>query len=271
MKDTNAIATEVPEIIQQIEANMVFRIRPGVAADSILYIHGLGESGLCFEKLIQSPRLAQWTHFVPDLTGYGKSPGRTPVSLAAHAENLARWVKFRQVSPVILFGHSMGGVIGQIFCENYPELVRAFVNVEGNISLGDCSFSSQVARYPEGDFLADGFQSLLDSIYLGGVTDLTLRGYYASMRLCDPRTFYLNSVELVGASTAETLARRLGKLKIPVIYLLGHPRGTGNHSQALLEAAGVTYQKIDDAGHWPFLDQPALFLEALHPFLNSLG
>lgn len=257
-------------MLQQIEMNFFFRIQPGATTDAIVYLHGLGESGLCFEKLIQSPRLARWTHFVPDLAGYGKSPGDQPTSLAAHAENLAQWIKSRELPPVILLGHSMGGVIGQFLCEKYPEIVRAFINVEGNISLGDCSFSSQVARYPEGEFLADGFDSLLNSIYLGGATDPVLRGYFASMRFCNPRILYLNSVELVQNSTGETLAQRMGKLEIPCIYLLGNPRGTGAHSQALLEAAGVTYQKIDDAGHWPFLDQPAAFTSALRDFLDSI-
>jgi alpha-beta hydrolase superfamily lysophospholipase len=43
-------------------------------AGSILYIHGLGESGLCFEQLISDKRLREWTHIVHDLPGYGKSP-----------------------------------------------------------------------------------------------------------------------------------------------------------------------------------------------------
>lgn len=257
-------------MIQQIEMNTFFRIQPGATTEPIVYLHGLGESGLCFEKLIRSPHLAYWMHFVPDLVGYGKTPGNQPVSLATHAENLAQWIKSRELPPVILFGHSMGGVIGQLFCENFPELVRAFVNVEGNISLGDCSFSSQVARYPEGEFLARGFESLLNSIFLSGDTDSVLRNYFASMRFCDPRTLYLNSIELVEISTGETLARRMGKLNIPSIYLLGNPRGTGAHSQSLLTAAGVRYQKIDDAGHWPFLDQPAAFISALRDFLDSI-
>lgn len=259
------------DLVHKIEAELFFRLKPGSVTNQILYIHGLGESGLCFEKLIQHPKLADWTHSASDLIGYGKTPWQQPTSLPEHAEKLAQWVKSRQLAPVILLGHSMGGVIGQIFCEHHPELVRAFVNVEGNISLGDCSFSSQVARYAESDFLSSGFEAILDSIYLGGVEDLALRGYYTSMRICDPRTFYLNSVELVEVSDSETLARRLARLKIPATYILGHPRGTGSHSRELLEKAGITYHIIKNAGHWPFLDQPELFVEKLTDFLKTLS
>jgi len=45
-------------------------------AGALLYIHGLGESGLCFEPLLASPRLATWRQLTIDLPGYGKSPWR---------------------------------------------------------------------------------------------------------------------------------------------------------------------------------------------------
>jgi pimeloyl-ACP methyl ester carboxylesterase len=40
---------------------------------TVLYVHGLGESGLCFEGLLGDPRLRRWRHLAPDLPGYGKS------------------------------------------------------------------------------------------------------------------------------------------------------------------------------------------------------
>ena len=48
--------------------------RPQGVCGTIVYIHGLGESGLCFERLIAEPRLDRWHQLAPDLPGYGKSP-----------------------------------------------------------------------------------------------------------------------------------------------------------------------------------------------------
>ena len=42
-------------------------------APSVLWIHGLGESGLCFEQLCRHPALESWPCLVPDLPGYGRS------------------------------------------------------------------------------------------------------------------------------------------------------------------------------------------------------
>jgi pimeloyl-ACP methyl ester carboxylesterase len=90
------------------------------------------------------------------------------------------------------------------------------------------------------------------------------------MRLCEPRLLHLNSAELVTVSTEETLASRQARLAIPHTYLLGSPGGTGEHSQSLLTAAGVSWSAIEDAGHWPFLDQPDAFVARFLRFLEAI-
>ncbi|MEM9293795.1 MAG: alpha/beta hydrolase [Acidobacteriota bacterium] len=237
---------------------------------TLLWIHGLGESGLGFEELMASPRLAGYSHRAPDLAGYGRSAWASgAVGLREHVEIVLRDAE-NLPSPVILVGHSMGGVIGQWAVAAAPQRFAAFVNVEGNISLEDCGFSRRIAEYEREAFLGAGFHRLLASIYRAGVKDLPLAGYYASMRLCDPRTLYLNSEELVSCSGAQTLAMELAALEVPTIYLYGNPRGTGAHSRSLLDVAGVPWKGIDAAGHWPFLDQPEAFLDELVAFLDTL-
>jgi pimeloyl-ACP methyl ester carboxylesterase len=238
---------------------------------TILYIHGLGESGLCFESLILDERLNAWSHIVLDLEGYGKSLwAERPKQLEHHADSLASWLQRQKIDKVIVLGHSMGGVIGLILSEKYPELVQGFINVEGNISLEDCTFSSKAASYSIEDFLADGFHTIRESIYCDGLTNSALRGYYASLRLCQPLTYYTNSKELVELSQTTEIASRLGALNIPQLYILGNPRGTGEFSRSLLNAAGVEWRAIEDAGHWPFLDQPTIFTDEMLDFLNPL-
>lgn len=238
---------------------------------TLLYVHGLGESGLSFEALAASAKLAGWNHEIPDLPGYGKSPWTPePLGLSDHVQRLADWLDRRQGEPVVVLGHSMGGVIGLLLCELRPQHVRAFVNVEGNVSLADCTFSSQAAAYSTQEFVARGFHNLLEHVYRDGLDDPALRTYYPSLRLCDPRQYHRNSRELVEISRTETLAPRQARLELPHIYLLGDPRGTGATSRRLLDAAGVSWRAIAEAGHWPFLDQPAAFVHQLQSFLDGL-
>lgn len=238
---------------------------------TILYIHGLGESGLCFESLIKDSRLCAWEHVVLDIEGYGKSLWpEQPKNIEQHADSLAGWLQLRKTDQVIVLGHSMGGVIGLILSEKYPKLVQGLINVEGNISIEDCSFSSRAADYSLEDFQTYGFDTIRDDIYYNGLKDPALRGYYASVSLCAPLTYYINSKELVDLSRTARLASRLGALEFPKLYLLGNPRGTAELSRSMLDAAGVEWRAIEDAGHWPFIDQPTTFVDEMLSFLNQL-
>lgn len=260
-------------ITHRLEVGMfVRRLAAAEPLGTLLYVHGLGESALCFERLMADPRLASWHHLAPDLTGYGKSLWSSePLALAEHAARLVELLDGAAAGPVVVVGHSMGGVVGTLLAEHAPHHVRAFVNVEGNISLPDCVYSGQAAKHSLAAWLDHGYGELLDGLYRDQREAAVLRPYCASIQMCDPRAFHRNSRELVELSTAETLPVRMAALECPRIYVFGAPRGTGDHSRSLLSEAGVEMVGIPHAGHWPFLDQQAGFVDELHLFLERLG
>jgi pimeloyl-ACP methyl ester carboxylesterase len=241
-----------------------------ISRKNILYIHGLGESGLGFNELIKNKRLNPWSHFIVDLAGYGKSPWeKQALTLEGHADHLANWLQHRKMKNLVVLGHSMGGVIGLILCEKYPHLVDAFINVEGNISIEDCGFSKKIAAYSLDDLIDHGLENIKINVYHDGIKDKALRLYYPSLSFCDPDVLHLNATALVEISQTDRLAMRQGDLKIPHIYILGKSGGTGKYSQQLLTAAGVEWRPIEDASHWPFIDQPERFIPEMLRFLNK--
>ncbi len=245
-------------------------LEPSAAAGTILYIHGLGESGLCFEQLMADERLAHWRHLAVDLEGYGKSAwAAEPLSLDQHAETLGRLIE--QPDLLVVLGHSMGGVIGTRLCQRLGAGVSGFINVEGNISLPDCGYSGRAVKFSLDEWLAGGFGRVLDAIYAHeGESTEVRRAYGASILMCDPRTYHRNSQQLVEVSSAETGARSLADLEAKVIYIHGSPRGTCERSLELLDQAGIDKIRIDGAGHWPFLDQHDVFVETMTGFLDGL-
>ncbi len=243
---------------------------PKEALGSMIWIHGLGESGRCFQHLPQAPRLASWRHWIPDLRGYGKSPWpHRPLNLSDHAEQLIQWLAHRALQPpVLLIGHSMGGVIGELILRQEPGLAAGFVNIEGNISAADCTTSRDVTELSDAALASDGLAGILEQLYQAGIQDLAKRGYFASLSMCDLATLRLNSQELVELSTAESLAAPLADLDLPVLYLLGDPGGAGQRTRQLLDLAGVQWRAIGGAGHWPFIDQPQIFVDLLADFAD---
>jgi pimeloyl-ACP methyl ester carboxylesterase len=237
---------------------MHLRERPG--APTVLWLHGLGESGRCFEAIVGHPALARLGALIPDLPGYGASaPAVPPRPLAVVADDLAGWLAARGAPPVVVVGHSMGGVIGVLLAERHPARVSRLVDVDGNVSPGDCTYSSRADA---------GLAALCTFVDELGATDAAHRGYAASLRLADPATFLLHSRELVALSAPGTMAERMARLPVPVTYVAGAPGGACPRSRELLAAAGVPTIAIEPAGHWPFVDRPEAFAAALAGVLS---
>ena len=240
-------------------------------AGTIVYIHGLGESGLCFERLAADDRLHRWTHIAADLPGYGKSPWpEKALNLEELSDVLAQWLNEQGIQGCCIIGHSMGGVIGMILCEKHQEYAKSFINVEGNVSYEDCTISRTITAVGLDEFVSHEREHLLSKIYQGGFRDKTLRTYYASLLMCDPTTLYFNSRELVDISRSEEIPRRLSELKVPNVYILGNPRGTGTHSRSLLSSAGVKWIAVENSGHWPFIEQPGRFIDTILDCLENM-
>jgi len=284
--ETVAMDLERPWIRHSFEHDMFVRERPSEdpaqqPGPTVVLIHGLGESALCFEHLMTSPGLFPWSLLAPDLPGYGRSPWRDrPLSLPDHADHLAEWLRARRSAlpsgasealdtPAFIVGHSMGGVIGTLLSERHPDLVNGFVNVDGNLSIEDCVFSGRASDYELHAFIDSGFYRLKEAVYRQGRKHAAQRGYYASLRLCDAYTFHLNSQELVALSATEELAMGMKRLGALAHYIAGVPGGACARSLELLDRAGVQWTAIHDSGHWPFIDQPGRFVDLLVRILDS--
>jgi pimeloyl-ACP methyl ester carboxylesterase len=250
-----------------IEHGMVVRragegARPG---PRVVWIHGLGESSVSFEPVIA--KLPGYEHVLVDLPGYGRSqwPERAP-SLAELADQLARWLADEQ--PATIVGHSMGGVLCTLVAERCA--VRAVVNIEGNLTRGDCTFSALASAYELSDFCAHGFSEIRARVYAEGLTKLPLRTYHAAMCLASPHVFHRHALELVQLSSGGTLGPRLAALRVPRLYVAGVPDGICAESRALLDRLGVRWVGLEPAGHWVYLDQLDRFAAEAARFFAEL-
>jgi pimeloyl-ACP methyl ester carboxylesterase len=233
--------------------------RLGEGERHIVFLHGLGEASGVFEPLLREPDLqdATMTHTLPDLPGYGRSPWpEPPLGLHDLAGQLADWLAGFPAPPVLV-GHSMGGVLSVLIAEASPAVVRAVVNIEGNVSFDDCTFSGPIAAWDESDYVAHGHETVarqLNSIAADGSPESF---YAAAFRLADPASTHRQATDLVGLSTPETMAQRMARLQVPCAYIAGVPHGIAPRSLELLDAARVHTVRVEPAGHWTYWDQPA--------------
>jgi pimeloyl-ACP methyl ester carboxylesterase len=245
----------------------VRRVRADVAgrAPRVVWIHGLGESSVSFEPVVA--KLPGYQHVLVDLPGYGRSPWpEATKSLPEIADQLASWLD--EGSPATIIGHSMGGVLCTFVAERTA--VRAVVNIEGNLTRGDCTFSALAAAYSLDDFVSHGFAELRAKAYADGVERRELRTYYAAMCFASPHMFHRHSLELLELSNAATLTPRLAALHVPKLYIGGVPGGVCVESRAALDDHKVPWRSIEPAGHWVYLDQLDRFTAEVARFLAEV-
>lgn len=235
----------------------------------ILWIHGLGESSLCFERFVTQPDFDEYQHWLIDLPGYGRSQWAEPLKLAKLAQALDPVL--RRLNKPVVVGHSMGGVLAIMLAEMCrSDLLRAVVNIEGNVSPEDCQYSGQVVSWSLREFMKTGHGLLLEGLYQQGQDDAAHRGYFVSMRLAQPEMVYRHSQDLVEISETEGLVGRMESLKTPLLYLAGTPNGVSAHSLKLLDQSGLKVRRIDGSGHWPFIDQPEKCARVLSRWFGEL-
>src|SRR3954452_24699883 len=98
------------------------------AARLMVCLHGLGGSALNFGLV--APLLAEGRRvLVPDLLGHGRSFATAPDKTAVDSQlrMLSRLVTRETERPVVLVGHSMGGILAMMHALRLPETVEGLV------------------------------------------------------------------------------------------------------------------------------------------------
>src|SRR5207245_2400094 len=146
--------------------------------------------------------------------------------------------------------------------------VAGIVDIDGNISRGDCTFSAQAFAYSLADFRAHGFAQMRAQVYADGALRPELRTYHAAMCFASPDASHRHAADLIELSTSNTLGPRLAALHCPALFVAGVPDGVCTETRRQLTELKIRWVGIEPAGHWVYLDQLDRFVEEVTCFLR---
>lgn len=103
----------------------------------IVFIHGWGcDSNDWVFQLAQFE--GTFRVIAADLPGHGFSQaGHHVLSVAGYAQAIATFIQSLELRSVVVVGHSMGGLIATTLAVEYPDLVRAGINVDPSYGTSD--------------------------------------------------------------------------------------------------------------------------------------
>ena len=239
-----------------------------------LMIHGWSSSWYAMSPLIGL--LSQrFRAIAVDLPGYGASPPLPDrVTIPAYADVLANFIERVTDGPVVLVGHSMGGMISLTMALRYPVLIERMVLIDPTIS-GRLSLAINVAISPITFLERFGLGSLLTRTVertVVGITDRLMRPVSFAERTGITEQDYKRlradarrpgqgrvRAECFLAMLENDLRGRLGRIETPALVLWGAEDNT-----VPLRDAGVVADEWPDAdlrilpkaGHWPHFETP---------------
>ncbi len=107
--------------------NIHYHRSSGDNKPSILLLHGITDSGLCWSRVAHELE-DDYDMVMADARGHGHSGGSAMgFSIALLADDVAAVIRALKLEKPYLFGHSMGAITAATVAATYPDLVRAIV------------------------------------------------------------------------------------------------------------------------------------------------
>ncbi|HEX4364255.1 MAG TPA: alpha/beta hydrolase [Solirubrobacteraceae bacterium] len=255
----------VTETTIELDDQPVFLRRAGNDAVPVVFLHGIPTSS--FDWLAP---LALGGGIAVDLPGFGQSGKRGDLdySLAGHVRFLGRLLDALEIDRVRLCMHDWGAAVGLAWAAAQPERVERLVVVNGIPLLQGFRWHrpARLVRTP-----------LIGAIAVGAATKPILRRISRRATANPgpmPEPFVASVAEyfdlgteratrrLLRSATPASLAQagaKLGAVTAPALVLWGErdpyiPARFGSGYAATLGDA--TLERIEDAGHWPWIDKP---------------
>jgi pimeloyl-ACP methyl ester carboxylesterase len=95
-------------------------------------IHPAWFGGWCWKKIIPLLRARGYDVYAPTLTGLGERShlARPDIGLNIHVEDVVDFLKFEDLSGVVLVGNSSGGIVVTGVADRVPELIAHIVYLD---------------------------------------------------------------------------------------------------------------------------------------------
>lgn len=219
----------------------------------IWFLHGYGESGFSFQEAFYYMR--DYNLYVPDMAGFGSSlPQNGILTLQDHADLLEKTISLiSSARPVILVGHSLGGLIQTLIAKNRRLNLRGLIFIDSPLYKSEIFIASKIEDFNDPEKAIHSIRKWMQSI---SNNKIYMHRYLASLWRANPKCFLALANDLLEYVEHNTLVEEYIKPDVPKLFIV---RGDGVRPEDNLKRLyeeNVTVNVVDKAGHWPMIEYP---------------
>jgi pimeloyl-ACP methyl ester carboxylesterase len=244
---------------------------------TVVFLHGLGDDGLCLKALGKDVADAGFRVLLPDAPGHGHSQLTTDFTEQSRAASALGVIEQLGNGPVVLGGHSMGGEAAFIIASQRPDLVLGLLLEEPALQLRHIPESDK-RKYAEQ--IRDWIKGLQSSSHEERVEWVRADGplwdeseyapwarakAHTNLGIFDANYHWLN----------EDAADIVAKVRVPTLLIRGEPSQNTMAAHNARELLRLAPQAIDIAvpgtGHCVRRDNPVAYSSAVRGFLTQFA
>ncbi len=256
----------------------------------LLLIHGIGDNSTTWHT-VHSKLAQRFTVIAPDLLGHGQSDKpRADYSVAAYANGMRDLLSVLDIEKVTVVGHSLGGGVAMQFAYQFPQLVERLILVGAGGVTKEVNVALRLASLPlgAGALALLRLPMVLSTLRATGQALGMFIGSTGVGRDIPDMLRILADLPEPTASAAFTRTLRAvvdwrGQVvtmldrcylteSIPVQLIWGEQDAVIPVSHAHMAHAAMPGSQLEifsRSGHFPFHDDPDLFVELVERFIDS--
>jgi pimeloyl-ACP methyl ester carboxylesterase len=237
----------------------------------VIFIHGLGSSADRWLDIPDAMSLLGLHSVALDLPGFGLSDKpEIDYAIAKFVEVVAGFIRTTKMQRASIVGHSLGGYIAAQLAAEQPDLVHRLVLIDTSGMLnGPTPLLEQyleAAMNPE----KKGVRAVLEQMVADPVRipEVLVDGFIYRMHQAGAKHAFKSSYE--NSVNTQIGVDRLRRIKVPTLIIWGRRDRLIplEYIRTFQESIGGSEVAIvEDAGHAPFAEKPAIICELLHKFL----
>lgn len=248
----------------------------GSGPKALLFVHSWTASAATWKRNVAE--FPQYRVIAVDFPGHGRSDKpHIDYSTEYFARSIEAVMRDAKVNAAVLVGHStMGALVIQQFYRRFPQQTRGLVFADGlpwfdvmTTPLGTREewnehVASLRANYHEA--AVEEVEEMLSPIH-----DQRLKADIRATMLAAPDYVGLNALECMYDGALAEQKQITQKISVPVLAIMAKTGPWGPDAQTMVRSrsSALDYRIWSDAGHFPMLEQPAQFNEALRLFISK--